>query len=68
MKTLTSLAAAALLGIIGLSMAQSMQAPMKPPASAAAMPLVNETYARSTPPPGWASCGTGTFLTWRCRQ
>ncbi len=35
-------------------MAQSMQAPMKPAASAsaAALPLVNETYASLTPPPG----------------
>ena len=54
MKVLTTLIAAALLGTTGLSMAQSMQIPMKPAASAsaAAMPLVNGEVRKLDPATG----------------
>ncbi|MES2226768.1 MAG: copper-binding protein [Pseudomonadota bacterium] len=54
MKTLTTLIAAALLGTTGLSMAQSMQMPMKPAASASAsaMPLVNGEVRKLDPATG----------------
>lgn len=54
MKTLTTLTAAVLLGTTGLSMAQSMQMPMKPAASAsaAAMPLVNGEVRKLDPATG----------------
>jgi len=54
MKTLTTLTATLLLGTTGLSMAQSMQEPMKPAASAsaAAMPLVNGEVRKLDPATG----------------
>ncbi len=54
MKTLATLIAAALLGTIGLSMAQSIQMPMKTTAaaSAAAMPLVNGEVRKLDPTTG----------------
>jgi Cu(I)/Ag(I) efflux system membrane protein CusA/SilA len=53
MKTLTTLTATILLGSTGLSMAQSMQMPMKPAAaSAAAMSLVNGEVGKLDPATG----------------
>ncbi len=54
MKTLATLTATLLIGSTGLSMAQSMQMPMKPSASAsaAAMPLVNGEVRKLDPATG----------------
>ena len=54
MKTLATLTATLLIGSTGLSMAQSMQTPMKPSASAsaAAMPLVNGEVRKLDPATG----------------